>query len=84
METEKRATMNTIWNRSVSKMVPLAITVVANTMEAAPRKPAQDTSRHRDKLLFKGLRIRNTAIGRASIVKKNTIARDGSRIAGNL
>ena len=57
---------------------------MANTMEAAPRSPAQEIIRHCLLLHLKGFIIRNTVAGRMITVSTMAIARDTKKICGSL
>ena len=57
----------------------MAITMIENTIDAAPRSPAKETSAHCLILHLNGNKIRNTATGLATKVKKIMIARAGHK-----
>lgn len=62
---------------------PLATAMMANTIDAAPRSPAQDTSRHCRTPQRKGASSRKTAAGRATKVRNTIMAKAGRKTAGS-
>ena len=56
--------------------------MIANTIDAAPRRPAQEITRYCPIGGFDGASSKPTAAGRATNVKNNAIAIDGSTIDG--
>lgn len=63
--------------------MPPAITIMANTMEAAPLSPDQEIRMHCRREGLKGSIKRNTAMGLAAKVRKRAMARDGRKISGS-
>lgn len=57
--------------------------MMANTMDAAPRRLDHDTSRHCRREEPKGRRIKNTATGLARNVRKSAINNDGNSNSGS-
>ena len=64
----------TMWNKSFFVYAGLTVAIIANTMDAAPRSPAQDTR----SCCFTGqrnsIKIANTETGLATNVKNTAIA----------
>ena len=58
--------------------------MMANTMDAAPRRPAQETSNFCRVLHRNGERMENTAAGLATKVRNNAIRIAGNKMAGIL
>ena len=63
--------------------MPLSTAEIANTMEAAPRSPAQDTTPICAAGARNGASSTATTTGRAATVRNTMIPRAGSRTAGS-
>ena len=74
---EKSTTTKTMWKRSFSMVTGEITAMIANTTDAAPRKPAKDTSTLRARHPPNGAMNTNVATGRAMKVRKRAIASAG-------
>ena len=79
---ENKTTQNTMWNISYFIYPSLSVAMIANTIDAAPRRPAQEITRYCPIGGFDGASSKPTAAGRATNVKNNAIAIAGSTIDG--
>ena len=80
----ENSTINiTIWNTSYFIYAGLTTAIMANTIDAAPRSPDQETNSCWRREQRKGVNNANTAAGLATNVKNTAIASAYGRIAGS-
>ena len=83
MEMDSRTMQNTRLNRSYFISTPPSTAMMANTMEATPRSPAQDTTPTWPRDGRKGSSSRAATRGRPTRVRKAITDRAGSRTEGS-
>ena len=81
---ENSTIVSTMWKISLLVEAGSTVTMMANTMDAAPRMPAHDTSNRCRTLHRNGDRMANTAAGRATKVRNSAISSAVGAMAGRL
>ena len=76
---ENNTTQNAIWKMSCSIVTPPTIAIIANTIDAAPLRPAHDTTRYCEIFVLNGASTVATANGLATNVINSAINIDGNK-----
>ena len=83
MPIEKSTAQNTILNTSVRLWLSLTTTIIAKTIEVAPRRPAKETTAICRAFALNGASAAVTARGRITKFIARTISRAGTITAGS-